>query len=211
MRDRRGHPGRGGRARRRSLWLPAVLAAAVLTACGSPRDDAAGSSTLPPDSGRGYVIEPLAPEKLRLDGAAGSLDELLRTIERGLAQSDTARLDDLMIDAREYREILFPAFPAAHPPINADFETLWVLQYPDSYRGLRRLLERYGGRDIRVTAIRFDEPDQDFVNFVLHETSRLEITVDGEPRSGVRLFGSVVEVADRWKILTYPDHPDDPS
>ena len=211
MRDRRGYPGRGGRARRRSLWLPAALAAALLTACGGPGDDAEGSPAFPPDTGRGYVIDPLPPETLRLDGAAGSLDELLRTVERGLAASDTARLDDLMIDQREYREILFPAFPASHPPINADFETLWVLQYPDSYRGLRRLLERYGGKDIRVTAIRFDEPDQDFVNFVLHETSRLDVTVDGEPRSGVRLFGSVVRVGDQWKVLTYPDHPDDPS
>ena len=184
---------------------------AVLTACGDPAGDAAeGSSAFPHDTGRGYVIDPLPSEALRLDGAAGSLEELLRTLERGLAASDTARLDDLMIDEREYREILYPAFPAAHPPINADFETLWVLQYPDSYRGLRRLLERYGGKDIRVTAIRFDEPDQDFVNFVLHETSRLDVTVDGEARSGVRLFGSVIQVGDQWKVLTYPDHPDDP-
>jgi hypothetical protein len=185
---------------------------AVLTACGGPAgDDAEGSPAFPPDPGRGYVIEPLPAEKLRLGGAAGSLDELLRTVERGLAGSDTSRLDALMIDEREYREILFPAFPASHPPVNADFETVWILQYPDSYRGLRRLLERYGGREIRVTAIRFDEPDQDFVNFVLHETSRVDVTVDGEPRSNVRLFGSVVRVGDQWKVLTYPDHPDDPA
>lgn len=212
MRDRRGYPGRGGRARRRSLWLPAALATAVLTACAGPAgDDAEGSPALPPDTGRGYSIAPLPAAKLRLDGAAGSLDELLRTIERGLAESDTSRLDDLMISEREYREILFPAFPASHPPIGADFETVWILQYPDSYRGLRRLLERYGGRDIRVTEIRFDEPDQDFVNFVLHETSRVDVTVDGEPRSNVRLFGSVIRIGDQWKVLTYPDHPDDPS
>ena len=212
LRDRRGYPGRGGRARRRSLWLPVALAVVVLTACGGPaRDDAEGSPASPSDSGRGYVIEPLPVERLRLEGAAESLYELLRTVERGLAESDTSRLDALMIDEREYREILFPAFPASHPPINADFETVWILQYPDSYRGLRRLLERYGGREIRVTAIRFDEPDQDFVNFVLHETSRVDVTVDGEPRSDVRLFGSVVRVGDQWKVLTYPDHPDDPS
>ena len=181
-------------------------------ACGGPAGDVAkGSPALPPDPGRGYVIEPLPAEKLLLEGAAESLDELLRTIERGLAESDTSRLDALMIDEREYREILFPAFPASHPPIGADFETVWILQYPDSYRGLRRLLERYGGRDVRVTAIRFDEPDQDFVNFVLHEISRVDVTVDGEPRPNVRLFGSVVRVGDQWKVLTYPDHPDDPS
>ena len=211
LRDRGGSPGRGGRARPRSLWLPAALALAVLQACGGSAGEEAEGSPAVPDSGRGYIIEPLPAEKLRLEGAAESLDELLRTIERGLAESDTSRLHALMIDEREYRQILFPAFPASHPPINADFETVWILQYPDSYRGLRRLLERYGGREIRVTAIRFDEPDQDFVNFVLHETSHVDVTVDGEPRSDVRLFGSVVRVGDQWKVLTYPDHPDDPS
>jgi hypothetical protein len=212
MRDRRGYPGRGGRARRRSLWLPAALAVAFLTACAGPAgDDAEGSPAFQPDSGRGYVIEPLPTEKLQLDGATSSLSELLRTVERGLAESDTSRLDDLMIDEGEYREILFPAFPVSHPPISASVETVWILQYPDSYRGLRHILERYGGRDVRVTDIRFDEPDQDFVNFVLHETSRVDISVDGEPLRNVRLFGSVVRVGDQWKVLTYPDHPDDPS
>jgi len=216
MRDRREYPGRKGRARRRSLRHPAglaaVLAACVITACSEPADGAAGgSAAIVPDTGRGYAIERLPPEALVLEGAVESLDELLRTVERGLAESDTSRLYDLMINEREYRDILFPAFPASHPPINADFETVWILQYPDSYRGLGRLLERYGGREVRVTTVRFDEPDQDFVNFVLHETSRVDVTVDGEPLENVRLFGSVIRIGDQWKVLTYPDHPDDPS
>ena len=196
---------------RHPAGLAAIFAACLLPACGGPPADlAAGSVAIVPDTGRGYAIEPLPPEALLLDGAAESLDELLRTVERGLAERDTTRLYDLMITEREYREILFPAFPASHPPISASFETVWILQYPDSFRGLRRLIERYGSRDIRVTAIRFDDADQDFVNFVLHETSRVDITVDGEPRTDVRLFGSVVQVGGQWKILTYPDHPDDP-
>jgi hypothetical protein len=159
------------------------------------------------DTGRGYEIEPLPPEVLALDGAAASLDELLRTIERGLAESDTARLHDLMIGEREYRDILYPAFPASHPPINAGFETLWVLQYPDSYRGLERLLARYGGTDIRILDVRFEEPDQDFVNFVLHEKSLVDVMVEGRRIEGARLFGSVVRIGDQWKVLTYPDDP----
>ncbi|HUF88519.1 MAG TPA: hypothetical protein VMR66_00905 [Gemmatimonadota bacterium] len=217
MPDRRDYPGRGGRARRRSLRRPAGLRAGLLAsvlactlpACGEPVGGAGGVAA--PDTGRGYEIARLHPEALRLEGAAKSLEDLLRTVERGLAESDTARLHDLMIDQREYREILFPALPASRPPVNASFETVWVLQYPDSYRGLLRLLERYGGREIRVTAVRFDEPDQDFVNFVLHQTSRVDITVDGEPVENVRLFGSVIRIGDQWKVLTYPDHPDDPS
>jgi hypothetical protein len=153
------------------------------------------------------VIERLPPEELRLEGAASSLDALLRTVERGLAESDTSRLNGLMIGDREYRDILYPAFPAAHPPINAGFETLWILQYPDSYRGMQRLLALYGGRDVHILNVRFDEPDQDFVNFVLHEGSRVDLTVDGERMLDTRLFGSVVEIGDQWKVLTYPDDP----
>ena len=226
MRDRRDYPGRGGRARRRFLRHPAgltavhlaglqaacILVACVLIACNEPADSgAAGTIPAVADIGRGYEIEPLPREVLSLEGPAENLDDLLRTVERGLAERDTARLHDLMIDEGEFRDILFPAFPASHPPINASFETVWVLQYPDSYRGLLRILQRYGGRDVRITAVRFDEPDQDFVNFVLHETSRVDVTIDGEALRNIRLFGSVIRVGDQWKVLTYPDHPDDPS
>ena len=228
IRDRRDYPGRGGRARRRSLrhpadpdtppawhraaaWALAGLVVMTLAACGRQADGAAGGTVAPADTGGGYVIEPLSVEVLRLEGARGSLGDLLHTVERGLAESDTARLTELMINEREYRDILFPAFPASHPPINAGFETVWILQYPDSYRGLRRLLERYGGKDVRVLDVRFDHPDQDFVNFILHETSRVDVTVDGDSLHDVRLFGSVIRIGDQWKVLTYPDHPDDPS
>jgi hypothetical protein len=156
------------------------------------------------------VIEPLPRETLELHGAAAGLDDLLRTVERGLAHSDTARLSDLMIDEREYREILFPAFPVSHPPINAGFETVWVLHYPDSFRGLERLLERYGGKRIHVRNLRFDQPNQDFVNFILHETSRVDVVVDGDSLGDVRLFGSVVQIGDQWKVLSYPDRPGEP-
>jgi hypothetical protein len=194
---------------RRAVLAACGLLASGLTACGEPAGGA-GSDTIAVaiEPGRGYAIEPLPPEALVLTGAAASLDDLLRTVESGLAVSDTTRLYDLMISEREYRQILFPAFPASHPPITAGFETVWILQYPDSYRGLMRLLERYGGRDIRILAVRFDRPDQDFVNFVLHETSRVDVTVDSEPLENVRLFGSVVRIGDQWKVLTYPDHPD---
>lgn len=219
MRERRDFPGRGGRARRRSLWLPAgilLAIAAPFTACGDRLDETGGTVDAPDperaaDTGRGDRIDPLPDSVLVLEGSASSLDDLLRTVERGLGAHDTTRLDHLMIDEREYRDILYPAFPASRPPINASFETLWVLQYPDSYRGLRKLLERYGGRDVRVTSIRFDAPDQDFVNFVLHESSRVDAVVDGDTLRDIRLFGSVVRVGDQWKVLTYPDDPDDSS
>jgi len=213
MTERREYPGRGRRARRRFLRHPAGLTACILIACvsaGCNRDaEPAEPAPASREIERGYVIERLPPEELSLEDAASSLDDLLRTVERSLADSDTSRLLDLMIGEREYRDILYPAFPAAHPPINASFETLWVLQYPDSFRGMHRLLALYGGRDVHILNVRFDEPDQDFVNFVLHEGSRVDFTVDGERIHDMRLFGSVVEIGDQWKVLTYPDHPDD--
>ena len=206
MRDSRDYPGTG------KLLIACILAACVLIACDEPADSAAaGTMAAVADTARGYAIEPLPQAALSLEGAAESLDDLLRTVERGLAERDTARLHDLMINEREFRDILFPAFPASHPPINASFETVWILQYPDSYRGLHRILERYGGRALRISALRFDDPDQDFINFVLHETSRVDVNIDGKILRNVRLFGSVIRVGDQWKVLTYPDHPDDPS
>jgi hypothetical protein len=167
---------------------------------------AAPSTPVPSAAGRmGYEILRLDPDRLRLTGAAASLDDLLRTVERALAERDSTRLQELLVTEREFREILFPAFPAAHPPINADFASVWVNHFPDSQRGLRQLLEDYGGRRIRIQSIRFDRPGQAFVNFVLDETSHVDLEVDGQRRSDVQLFGSVFHVGDQYKMLSYPD------
>lgn len=160
---------------------------------------------LPKWAPKGYALEPIPPEARRLEGAAGSLDAMLRTIETGLAERDTQRLFDLMINEREYREIFYPALPAAHPPIDARFETLWVTHFPDAWRGLKEALGRYGGKDVKILAVRFAAPNQDFVNFALHQTSRVDLVVDGKRIADARLFGSVLVVDGRWKVLSWPD------
>jgi hypothetical protein len=191
-------------------WIAAGLLA--LAGCGpaeaareSAREGTAPTDPPPADGGRGYDIPVLAPHELRLEGAAAGLDDLLRTVETALAESDSVRLLELMVTADEYRRVFYPAFPAAHPPINADFETLWVLHVTDALPGLRKVVREYGGRRVRILDVRFEKPDQDFVNFVLHERSEVDLQVDGERRDGVRLFGSVLHVGDRWKVLSYPD------
>lgn len=90
-------------------------------------------------------------------------------------------------------------------PSNSRFETLWITHYPDAYRGLMRMLREFGGRDVRILALRFEKPHQDFVNVVLHETSRVDAEIDGVREDDLRLFGSVVRVGDQWKVLSYPD------
>jgi hypothetical protein len=208
--DRWGYPGRGGRARRRPLRRPAALAVfalAALPGC-SQGDAAARPETAAPSTAESVLpaaIPELSLEELAVEGAATSLDELLRTVERALADRDTTRLLDLMVSADEYRTIIYPALPAAHPPIGASFESIWVTHYPDAWRGLKRVLGRYGGRDVRILAVRFEAADQDHRNFILHETSVVDIEVDGRREHGQRLFGSVVDVNGRWKILSYPD------
>ena len=169
------------------------------------RETTAPADPAPAESGRGYDIPVLSPDELRLSGAAAGLDDLLRTVETALAESDSVRLLGLMVTAAEYERILYPAFPAAHPPVNASFETLWVLHVTDALPGLRKVLREYGGKRVRILEVRFEKPGQDFVNFVLDETSVVDLEVDGARHDGVRLFGSVFHVGDQWKVLSYPD------
>jgi hypothetical protein len=216
--ERRRPPRRAGLAiarprRLQRLPLPWIAAALLpLAGCGpaeaarDPGRDAIASPDAPPaGGGPRYEIPALPPDRLRLSGAASSLDDLLRTVETSLAEGDTTRLLELMVTAGEYERILYPAFPAAHPPINAGFETLWLLHVTDAIPGLRKVLRDYGGRRVRILHVRFEKPDQDFVNFILDETSAVDLEVDGERRDGVRLFGSVFHVGNQWKVLSYPD------
>lgn len=208
----------------------ALAIAGALAGCGTGSADGAGSyaapaqvvpsgsegGALPGDTlvaplqkwaPRGYAIESIPPDTRRLEGATESLDAMLRTIETALAERDTQRLFDLMISEREYREIFYPALPAAHPPMDARFETLWATHFPDAWRGLKEALGRYGGKDVKILAVRFAAPNQDLVNFALHQTSRVDLVVDGVMIPEAKLFGSVLVVDGRWKVLSYPDDP----
>jgi hypothetical protein len=177
---------------------------AGLLSAGCGEGDAAERSSVaePPAP---VVAESPAPAAVRLEGGAASLEELLRTVERALAESDTARLFDLMVSEREYREVVYPELPASQPPIGASFESIWVTHFPDAYRGLLHGLRDYGGRDVRILEVRFDLPDQDFGRFILHETSRVDIEVEGRREDDRRLFGSVIHAGDQWKVLSYTD------
>jgi hypothetical protein len=168
-------------------------------------DRRAERAATPADTARGYDIPRLPPDRLVLSGAAAGLDGLLRTVERALAEHDTTRLRSLMVNAREYRDILFPAFPAAHPPINALWDEVWPMHITDAEEGLRLLVRQYGGKRIRILSVGFEKPDQDFVNFTLDETSHVDVEVDGKRVNDVRPFGSVYHVGNQYKVLSYPD------
>jgi hypothetical protein len=203
---RGGYPGRGGRVRRRPFRRPAagLTAAASLLLVAGLLSAGCGEGDAAEGPARIAEVRPV-PQTIALEGGVASLDELLRTVERALADSDTARLFDLMVSEREYREVLYPALPASQPPINAPFETIWVTHFPEAYRGLLRTVGLYGGRDLHILELRFDRPDQDFGRFILHETSRVDIQVDGRREDNRRLFGSVIHAGGRWKVLSYPD------
>jgi hypothetical protein len=83
------------------------------------------------------------------------------------------------------------------------FEYLWAETSSKSRGYLASLLHELGGSRFTVTAVTFGGAPADYGTFRIHPRTRLDVTDDEGRTSVVRLFGSMVETDDAWKIFSF--------
>ena len=134
-----------------------------------------------------------------LRGGATSRDELVARFGQALAAHDTAALSALLLDAQEFAWLYYPYTVYTHPPYRQAPGMVWLLTAQNSEKGLRRVLERFGGRDPALAgyACRTTEPQD--LN-VLHGDCAVRLAGD---TTGRRLFGTIIERDGRFKFVSY--------
>lgn len=198
----------------RRLHLAAAGAfpvAALVFAAGCAAEQPRGGDTaaLRP---AGYVVDSIHPpeEALRrfregidtvreLDGPP-SRRQLIEAFRRAAMRSDTGALRALALNRAEFAYLVYPESRLSRPPWRQSPEIAWRLLSQASEGGLRKLLERAPAMSLLDATC----PDSIQVEGRMRTISGCTMRVQTPDNvRDVRLFGRIVELGGRWKIVGF--------
>jgi len=200
--------------KRVGIFTLAVIANALLAACGSDSPEAAAAAIDARPRGTVDSIFPieeeirrfravLGPDPGKFSGGAGSLDALVERFERALVEADTTAFADMLMTQDEFGWLYYPTTIFTAPPYESAPSLVWFQIENGSSRGLGRLLERLGGRPIEFTGYTCaSEPLIQGLNRVWERCAVRFDAPDEEPRE-LQLFGSILERDGVFKFVSY--------
>ena len=158
--------------------LPRVLAlvlAGAAAACGS--------------------VPPLASEFRSSEGLATAVLD-------AFARGDRARLEQLALDEREFRDHVWPDLPASRPERNLPFSYVWGDLRQKSSNQLTATLAAQRGKRYRLRRVHFDSTTN-YAHYVVHRDSMFDVVDDAGVESRLRLCGAFLEKDGVWKVFSY--------
>jgi hypothetical protein len=198
--------------------LLATVLAGVLGACGTDHADG------PDQSGAVASAEAHTPvhldsvfpieEEIRrfrvgmspvseLAGGTDSKEALVDALLRRLEAADTTGVAELAMTRTEFAWLYYPHTMYTRPPYELSPALVWFQLQNQSSRGLGRLLHAYAGKELFDTGFRCPDAGEPFgEGHIWHECRVLGVVPSGESVEE-RLFGSILEVAGRFKFVGF--------
>lgn len=127
---------------------------------------------------------------------------LAAAVVAAVSAGDEAALASLALSEQEFRDHIWPALPAARPERNLPFSYVWGDLRQKSDAGLRASIERYRGQNLALVDVRFGEATV-YDGSTVHRDTVFEVRTAEGATEDVRLCGSMVEQAGRWKVFSY--------
>ena len=166
----------------------------------------------------GYIIDSILPveEELRrfradipgapsrLVDAADSRDALVAAFLRAVEARDRAALTRLALTRAEFAYLVYPGSTFTAPPYRQAPGLVWMHIQRGSAAGVARLIERFGGRPLRLAGYRCDpQPERQGANSLWTNCALRLTPFDSASARSMRLFGTVIQRAGRFKFVGY--------
>jgi hypothetical protein len=132
-----------------------------------------------------------------------SVESLARAVLQAMERRDLEELHALALNREEFTAHVWPELPAARPERNLSSAFVWGDLNQKSNIMLRETLSEHGGKKYQLVRVRFLGRTTPYQSYVVHRESEVTVTdPDGRERQ-MRLFGSVIERAGRFKVFSY--------
>jgi hypothetical protein len=132
-----------------------------------------------------------------------SEEALATAVLAGIARNDHAALEALALSEAEFRQAIWPELPAARPERNMPLDYVWQDLGQKSRASLGSTLARHGGRRYELVEVKTLGESTTYETFAVRRDTELTVRTEDGQRRDVRLFGSMVVRAGRYKIFSY--------
>ena len=139
------------------------------------------------------------PLETTFDSPHGLATAVLDAVQR----RDRGALGRLALSDQEFRDHVWPSLPASRPGRNLSVDYVWNDLAGKSLAYLASSLNRPLPAGARVQAVAFDGETTRYGTFNVHRRSRIMVVDRAGQVSTVRLFGSAIEMAGRFKVFSY--------
>jgi len=124
-------------------------------------------------------------------------------VTEALWQRNVPLLESIAVTEQEFRRNVWPRLPASRPEVNMPVDYLWNDTRTKSLGHLAETLAEYGGQRLQVQEVTFGDSPTDYDAFTMHPKTQLRVRDETGTVKEVRLFGSMIETPDGWKVYSY--------
>jgi hypothetical protein len=136
--------------------------------------------------------------------ASGSIETLVIRFLEALSQKDLQTLKAMTVSEEEYRSCIWPQLPVSKiQSWQRHFDFVWGQHDMKSTYGLNATLQRYGGKNFKLVHVLFAAEKTDYITYKVHRDARLVVTNEPGEQKELKLFGSIVEMDNQFKIMSY--------
>jgi len=132
-----------------------------------------------------------------------NIEEFGEAIVHAVVNRDTKSLSNIMLEKDEYIHWIWPEEPSSDPKFNIPLDFAWENLYRDSKKGLKVLMKKYGGKDIKFVSLTLPGKKIKHQTYTFHRDPELKITLPDGNEDVISEIGTIVEMNGLYKVLFY--------
>ena len=133
-----------------------------------------------------------------------AMEELVRKTLDALSREDERALSSLALTEEEYRRYIWPALPLSKiEQWQKQYAFVWEQVSARSSHGLRFILQKYGGQQFEYRGLRAAGGTAPYADCIVHKDVKITLKDSSGMEQEVKIFGSVVEMNNQFKIMSF--------
>lgn len=144
-----------------------------------------------------------AGSPLPLTHTRASPRELVQAVLDAVEAKDEESLQAFLLTRDEYETWLWPEMRDREC---TPFEFVWSINDTNNRKGRRQFLARFGGLDLEVVSVTFDEDPEAYESFTLHPGAQVTVRRKETGEEGLLpTFDVFVEYGNAWTLMNYDE------